>query len=84
MRFDEKTVLLKMLDKMYAHFIETQNKSILAKIYGLYSIKSNFFDEVTIYVMQNTLKNENESMLFDLKGSLYKRLVPFKEKWWLT
>jgi hypothetical protein len=34
--------------------------------------------------MQNTLKNENESMLFDLKGSLYKRIVPFKEKWWLT
>jgi 1-phosphatidylinositol-4-phosphate 5-kinase len=84
MRFNEKAILLSMLDKMYQHFLETQNKSIIAKIYGLYSIKSNFFDEVTIYVMQNTLKNENEMMLFDLKGSLYKRIVPFKEKWWNT
>ena len=84
MRFNEKAVLLSMLDKMYQHFLETQNKSIIAKIYGLYSIKSNFFDEVTIYVMQNTLKNENEMMLFDLKGSLHKRIVPFKDKWWHT
>jgi hypothetical protein len=55
MRFDEKAVILSMLDDMYKHFVDTKNKSIIAKIYGLYSIKSNFFDEVTIYVMQNTL-----------------------------
>ena len=49
MRFNEKAILLSMLDKMYQHFLETQNKSIIAKIYGLYSIKSNFFRNFSKY-----------------------------------
>ena len=77
MRYDEKDVLLNMLDNLYYHYICTKNKSIITKIYGLYTIRSNFFDEVTIYIMQNNLKTKNESMIFDLKGSLHNRITHF-------
>ena len=72
-----------MLPDMIEHFKD--NRSLLAKIYGCYTIKTNVFEPVDILVMQNTAKvesKENEKMTFDLKGSLKNRKVGFEEKWW--
>jgi len=51
----EKETLLKMLDPMIEHIQKSQNQSLLARIYGLYQIKTNIFDSMTVIVMQNIL-----------------------------
>ena len=87
MRGTEKKVLLDMLDDLIIHFTKTNNESLLARIYGLYTIKTNVFKSVDVVVMQNTaLKNKsNPSMSFDLKGSSKGRYTPFNQDemcWW--
>jgi len=74
----EKETLLKILDPMIEHIKKSQNKSLLARIYGLYQINTNIFDSMTVIVMQNTLmmnKIKNPSVTFDLKGSKIGRYV---------
>jgi len=51
MRGTEKKVLLSMLDDLIAHFEETRNQSLLARIYGLFTIKTNVFKSVNVIVM---------------------------------
>lgn len=87
LRGKEKEVLISMLDDMIIHFKRTENKSFLAKIYALYTIKTNVFRPLDIILMQNTaiLKgNDTSKMCFDLKGSLYKRYSKLGEntKFW--
>ena len=55
MRGSEKKVLLGMLDDLIGHFKKTDNSSILARIYGLFTIKTNVFKSVDVIIMQNTL-----------------------------
>lgn len=84
MRGTEKQVLFGMLPDLIQHLRE--NRSLLAKIYGVYTIKTNVFDSVDILVMQNTAKvqsKDNQKMTFDLKGSLKNRKVGFEDKWWV-
>ena len=65
-----------MLDKYIDHLRSTDNRSLLARIYGLFTIKTNYFVNVDIMIMQNTgnlfVKN-NKTYSFDLKGSLIDR-----------
>ena len=68
--------MLNILDDYIQHFKSTNNKSLLAKIYGIYNIKSPLIKSVDIIVMQNTAilhKNENKLLEFDLKGSIVGR-----------
>lgn len=51
---NEKKLLLRMLDSYIDHIKSTNNQSLLARIYGVFSVKSNYFDSVDIMVMQNT------------------------------
>lgn len=76
MRADEKSTFLNMIDKYIEHIKETNNKSILARIYGIFSIKTKLFSPVDIIIMQNTSKQFDKKGLkykFDLKGSLFNR-----------
>ena len=88
MRGTEKKVLLEMLDDLIVHFTKTNNESLLARIYGVYTIKTNVFKSVDVVVMQNTVLKEkvsNPSMFFDLKGSSKGRYTPFNTDelcWW--
>ena len=50
----EIKILLGMLDDMIEHFDKTENKSLLARIYGVFTIKTDFFDNLNIIIMQNT------------------------------
>ena len=48
----EKDKLLKMLPKYVDHIINvTKNKSFMARIYGVFRIKSKVFDEIYLMVM---------------------------------
>ena len=48
---EEKKILLKMLDDYIEHLGLTENKSLLARIYGIFTFKTNFFDPIDIIVM---------------------------------
>lgn len=61
LRGKEKHVLLGMLDPLLNH-LETNTDSLLARIYGLYSIKTNIFGPLEVIVMQNT------AMISDIKN----------------
>lgn len=86
MRGTEKRVLLNMLDDLIHHFKKTENKSLLARIYGVFTIKTNVFKSVDVIVMQNVVQLAHKSsscMYFDLKGS--SRYTPYSKKnnlWW--
>jgi len=72
----EKSLLVGMLDGLIKHFKKTNNKSLIARVYGLFTIKTNLFANLDVMIMQNTclLKNKkNEKMLFDIKGSTTNR-----------
>ncbi len=43
-----------MLDSYIEHIIETKNTSILARIYGIFTIKTNYFDDLDVIIMENT------------------------------
>lgn len=84
----EVKVLTNMLDSMISHIKFQENKSVLARIYGLFRIKTNVFGQVNVILMQNTVfmkDNSNNRVTFDLKGSLLGRqlkLGPTDQKFW--
>lgn len=90
MRGTEKKVLLSMLDDLILHFEKTDNRSLLARIYGLFTIKTNVFKSVNVIIMQNTVILTNKAkprMSFDLKGSSAGRYTTFSKtehNWWLN
>lgn len=52
----------------------------MARIYGIFTIKTKSFKSVHIMVMQNAAKLRKKNNLiyrFDLKGSISARYVPF-------
>ena len=48
---NEKSIFLNMLDDYIAHIIKYDNKSLLARIYGVFTIKTNYFDPLDIIIM---------------------------------
>ena len=67
------------LKKYIKHIDETNNKSLLCRLYGMFSIIFGQGDETLIIIMRNvigTLK-DNTVVKFDLKGSTYKRKADF-------
>lgn len=89
LRGNEKRIMLDMLDDYIDHIFKTSNKSLLARIYGIFTIKTDYFDPLDIIVMQNTsqLRNKsNDKLIFDMKGSTIGRKVgfgPSENKFWL-
>ena len=69
-----------MLDDYIEHIRNSKNKSMIARVYGVFSIKTNYFDDLDIMIMQNTVllqdKNAKE-YTFDIKGSLINRKTEF-------
>jgi len=75
----EREILINMLDPFIEHLKSVNNKSLIAKIYGVFTIKSNVFKQVDVMIMKNTSAKKNRlnySVKFDLKGSLFNREVP--------
>jgi 1-phosphatidylinositol-4-phosphate 5-kinase len=51
LRYNEKDTLLDMIDDLYLHYKKTKNQSLITRVYGLYTIKTNMFADVNIYIM---------------------------------
>lgn len=80
MRQDEKKNFLQIIDKYIAHIAEMGNKSMMARVYGIFSIDTAMFRPIDIIIMQNTTKffnKKNVMYRFDLKGSFYKRWTKY-------
>lgn len=46
--------LINNLDEYIDHLRNTQNQSLLARVYGMYRLKTKYFHPVTLVLMQNT------------------------------
>lgn len=80
MKGSEKQTLINMLDDLIHHF-SVNKGSLLARIYGIFTIESVFFEPVDVIIMKNTayVNKLNEKMTFDLKGSTANRRVKFSD-----
>ena len=65
----EKYLLLEILEK-YHERVTKHQESRIVRILGLYKIKSS---RQTFIIMENLLKNRENALVFDLKGSLNDR-----------
>jgi hypothetical protein len=77
--------MLDMLDDYSLHIEKTNNKSILARIYGIFTFKTNYFAPLDVVVMQNTVRRDKKHsmvMTFDLKGSLVNRYSKTDKFFW--
>ena len=73
-----------MLDDLVDHF-RVHRDSLIARIYGIFTIKSNVFAPLDLIVMQNTANlkiSRNQLLEFDLKGSTTKRKVKVEPNFW--
>jgi len=72
---EEITVMLKILPNLIEHLRKTPT-SLIAKIFGIFTIVKEGLGTVHVMLMENTLQFKNEKSLecvFDLKGSTYDR-----------
>lgn len=63
---------------MVQHIRLSNNKSLLARIYGLYTLITNVFEPLSIIIMQNTkyvADKKSAQLTFDIKGSSHGRLT---------
>lgn len=82
MNKSEQSVLVKALPQYLDH-LRRNPKSLVAKIYGIYTVKMEDIREVHILLMDNLFLNVKEKISeFDLKGSIINREVhqPFTMK----
>ena len=73
----ELELVLKLLPNLSEHFINNPT-SLLAKIFGVFTIETFRVDKVYVLLMENTLQLHDVEQLrniFDLKGSTVNRLV---------
>lgn len=78
----ELDLLLKMLPDLAKHYKENPD-SLLAKIFGVFTVKTSATNEVHLMLMENVLQIKNPDGLryiFDLKGSMVDRKVKGKTK----
>jgi len=65
---------------LFREYFEHMNRypnSLIARIYGVYSVQMDYMDPVYFILMGNTKQIENKYIkkLYDLKGSMVKRIV---------
>ena len=67
----------------YEEHLKDNPDSLLCKVFGIYTVKTENFSEVHIMLMENTVRLKNKIRLkyiFDLKGSSVDRIVRGKTK----
>ena len=80
MRDDEFETMLKILPGYIEHHRRYPD-SLLAKIFGVFTVKKEGMEKVHLMLMENTMlfKDKNKiKWVFDLKGSTYGRLTKGK------
>jgi len=67
------------IQKAYFAHVSRHEKSLLARVYGVYSVKMEDQKPVRLIVMENGMKGITEVLgVFDLKGSMVNRIVKGK------
>jgi len=82
MKPEEKETLIKRLIVNYMKYLKSNRDSFLARIYGIYTVTKTGSAPVHLLVMANVCQvssSQNVTAIYDLKGSLYKRIVYLKE-----
>ena len=82
MKKSELELFLRILPKLAEHFKKVP-RSLLSKIFGVFTVKMDKVDPVHIMLMENTMRLKDPERLnyvFDLKGSLVDRKVKGKTK----
>ena len=73
----ELKLLMRMLPS-YEEHLKDNPDSLLCKIFGIFTVKTENFSEVHIMLMENTMRLKDQQKLkyvFDLKGSSVDRIV---------
>ena len=60
---NEKHFLINILDDYIEHLKMSEDKSLIARIFGIFEIKTDYFDKMDLIVMENTVQ------LYDKKYS---------------
>lgn len=79
----EKNKCLDSLDLLIQHFNQTDNESLIARIYGIFTLKTNHLIPINFMLMQNTsmlVNSKDKQFSFDLKGSWVDRLTKVEVK----
>jgi len=73
----ELALIQKILPPLHRH-LKKNPKSLLSRIYGVYTVEMQDYQKVHLMLMGNTLRFDNKNditRVYDLKGSLFSRLV---------
>lgn len=76
--------LLKILDR-FIDYLKLRPNSLIAKIFGMYTIISKAFLPVHLILMENTVRlnhPKSKRISFDLKGSTINREVKLNDNQW--
>ena len=72
-----------MLDSYINHIVKSENKSLLVRIYGLFTIQSSYFSNLDLILMENIDSKFDPFNIklfsFDLKGSVLNRRDQIKK-----
>ena len=74
---EELDLIQKILPQFHAHLKNNKN-SLISRIYGVYTVEMQDYEKVHLILMGNTLRFDNKNdinRIYDLKGSLFSRLV---------
>lgn len=74
---------LKRMMPNYSEHLKTNKNSLLSKILGIFTVKTENFSSVHIMLMENTVRlkeSKNLRYIFDLKGSTVDRVVGGRTK----
>ena len=65
-----------ILEKYYKH-MRNNPKSLVARFYGIYTVKIKYMKPISVVVMDNLLGDNIKDVIsiFDLKGSIHKRIT---------
>ena len=78
MKDEELELLAKkgVLEKYYSH-VNKNPKSLLARFYGIFTVKIKFMKAINIIIMDNLMGEHREqiSRVYDLKGSTFQRIA---------
>ena len=72
-----------ILEDYVNHIKGMNNQSMLARIYGIFKVKTSFYATIDVLIMQNIsnlFETSKKMYSFDLKGSAVDRYVKFNPK----
>ena len=78
----QRQTLIDNLDAYINHLKETNNQSLLARVYGMYCLKTKYYIPVTLILMQNTAHSSSRvASTFEISGHFQHKEMTVKLPW---